>query len=785
MQVGRDFGRKKLEIAPFAYSLYFIAFAHVIEIITFTSLGIGFLPTHFFLNFSLVFALAAVIYFVKNRYVQAVMVAAFITLQIVIFFVNHSLFGAYGEILNVETLFIAAAGMEAVEMSFLSTTALVLSIALALLNFALIVLIERKVINPYIKRMRAQKKREEELSIRNTYQPPKKSRSTVFAVKSLVAVLVFATTLSVFGVTATTLPKGTGTPVYASGANVAEIEETGSLGPQSEPIRIPNLQGNDRLLFERQFFRVPALQKFGSYAFYFKTLWNHFFVKDSKAQVNRALAYMEQGQRAPQSEVDLSDHNFIVILMESIDTFAIHRVYINDDPLQGPDIARSLTPNLLKLTYGIPFDVADEGIVAVGAGTSGTTIGNFALTNFHSKGRTNVSETASILGTAPYFSNYSYTWLPATPSRFAGAMDFSLPQRFKARDDLEFTTTYMINHSIEYYGRTNVFNPTVFGFDETVCGLTIGRQNGLMRTWGEWAPDSWLFEQAQDKLVPDLRTSDFDRFYTHITTMIPHGPYMGAAHGFAGTRPAPGKTAPSLAENLAKVRAAEAAGYWTNLMVASRSSQRGDRERFRHYIAQTMDFDNMLGLLYARLHEIGEIDRTTIMMFTDHEAYYYNIAQKALNMSTRSFRNPEIYRVPAFIMSPAFAPGEDFAPGETGMPATHEIAKFTSIFDVYATIMDMAGMSFNRNLSMGESAFVTQTELRVLLSPTGGILNQYIFSMDGSVRNRDVFRNFELTTAARMEFYRAANYVVFQADMQRKLFDHRLYLRLNNKHGLE
>jgi len=713
------------KITPFVFALYFLVAAHIIEIVGFLLMGIGIFPTYFLLNFFIVLLLAAVIYFLKNPIVQAIVTAVFLSGQMVLMFTNYVLFSTFVEILSIETLFNASEGLRAVDASFFSGYMMALTIIMGAVNLLLIALILGNIcfINGAVPK------------------PVRQRRPKVFFAKALVAMLVLVVTVGGFNLHGALL-KGNGDYLYAT-------------------FNIPVVQRNSRMLFQNNsFFGVAALQNFGSFGFYFRSLWSFFLGNGgSSNQIDDALAFMEAGGRSEQSNVNL-EHNFVTIMMESVDTYAIDT---------NPNLERNLTPNLFKLQSGTPFNVGD------------VQFGSYSMTNYYAKNRTNMGESGSFLGVNPYFSPFTSSWANARDDRFEGAMGFSAPYRL--REELGYTTRYMIMHDMDFYGRSNVFNPGgAFGFDYSFCGATIARENNLYTRWGEWAPDTWLFEQVKEDLIPELRNEQ--KFYTHITTMIPHGPF-GVAHGFEGTAGVRGSTAPSLAENLEQVIDAEERGWWENIMSMAINPFAGwnDAQRMREYMAAVMDLDNMIGMLFERLDDLGIADQTTVILYTDHELYYYNFSTKALQINSTVRTNPEIYRLPMFIAGPGFAQGMEFAPGAAGMPQTHEISQFTTVFDIHGTIMDLVGLPVNANTTMGQSIFVPSPNMRVFLSPTGGIFNEFIFSIDGNIDPRMVHHKVKLDDEITEEFYRAVNKTVFRADTLRHLFDNLLWTRLENKYG--
>lgn len=708
--------RNPKKLIQFIYPAYFIVYALLAEVVAFAVLKFGFLPKYFLLDVGFIVLLAAITYLIHNRVAQAVFMSFFISLQALILFINQSLSGVFGDIFYVETVYNAADGMSAVEFSFLSVGMIILTVATIAVNIVSLILINRFILKPHGKRQ-AESAGE---SAAETQTSGKANKGRAFGMRAAVFGMIAVVGLSVFIPQSATLNANKNTAVQAG---------------SQKSIAVPALQDNDKLLYDKQYFKVPSLKKFGFYGFYFKAVTNFIFKPGNKAERAAARSFIEAGDAGRQSEHfgTQRDNNFIVVLMESVSLIGID---------QNPDLTQNLTPNLYRLQNNIPF--------SVGAAEWNT----YSMSEYYSKSKTNASECGALSGTLPYFTSYTNTWMPLKKHQLDGALEFSLPNKLKEQNP-DYITNYMIFHDVSFYGRNKLFNAAAFGFDNVLDGVgtakTIGKKQ-YSDFSGTWLNDSVLFEAAKETLIPK---SD-KPFFTAMATMYTHGPYIGKEQG--------------IDKYVAVINEAVSNGTWTNPMAGKKYASKSDVENFIYFQAACMDLDVMIGGIYERLAEIGAENNTTVVLYGDHETYYYDFAKKMLDLKADDYATPALYRDPMFFTGAGFGGGG-------------KIDKFVKFFDVYATICDLAGLQYNQNMCFGESVFVDADETRVLLSSTGGVFNADIFSTDGLIDKNLVYNGLQLTPEIQDGFYASLNKTLYKSLMLRHLFESKLYAEIDNKTG--
>jgi len=350
-------------------------------------------------------------------------------------------------------------------------------------------------------------------------------------------------------------------------------------------------------------------------------------------------------------------NNLVMILAESFDFIALERY--------SEEMTRELFPNIMRL--------ADGGISA---------------TNFRVKEKTDTAEALSLLGHNPSqgFVHYDFA---------RNQYPFSLPNKMRQHFNEQGLDNYQIysfhQNRASFYNR-HVFHPSV-GF-QRFFGIRDMLDFGVIDTWGtgflgtfgtgatgERTLDSQTVYKMRDVMFPVDRP-----FFTYWISFVKHGFYRER-------------------NNLM------AQGYFARLdelgMFPDDVSGSTMHNQLRTYAAAMLDFDKSLGYMFEDLEQKGLLDTTTIIVVSDHEAYYHNLSANVRGVTHRL--DPEAFRIPLMLYCRKLVERFDYLNcNEDGEP--REITKFTTMQDLVPTILDIFGIIGWRNIYLGETIFRDDVE---------------------------------------------------------------------------
>lgn len=284
------------------------------------------------------------------------------------------------------------------------------------------------------------------------------------------------------------------------------------------------------------------------------------------------------------------------------------------------------------------------------------------MTNNYAREKTDISENLSLIGNYPsdVYINYAYP---------DNNIAFSLPSILEILNDDIQTISFHDNYE-SFYNRYN-YIPNV-GFDafygiEDMLELNEDDENPTINHYsinGEANLDSEMIETCKDIMFPTDT-----KFYTYITTLTTHGMYTER-------------------ENLTR---------WYEKLDSINALEKSDDELdmnndLRNYVAAVMEFDCALGLIIEDLTNKGLLENTTIVLFGDHNAYYEglsNYVKDIYNSDQENYTN--LFRTPLMIYDNNLTP--------------QEITKFTTIYDIVPTILDLFGINYYNNVYYGNSIF--------------------------------------------------------------------------------
>ena len=401
-------------------------------------------------------------------------------------------------------------------------------------------------------------------------------------------------------------------------------------------------------------------------------------------------AFIYEKESVPTEMFGISkDNNVVFILVESYEWFGCMS---SDEYPNGLDLTeeewRYLCPNLSKFY--------DESVV---------------MTNFHSKEKTDISETLSILGSYPSdkYINYDY------PNN---VVPYSVPNILRQEYGEDISINSFHNGFKTFYNRELTHKS--FGFeklrdmydmvdisDELVKSGKVSEptmHNYMLD--GERNLDSEMIETCKDLMFPTDK-----RFYTYITSITMHGIYYERDN---------------LKEHREKLRE----------VYTPHADDKKMEEVVMNYVTTVMEFDKALGVMMEDLEKKGLLENTTIVMFGDHNAYYQQMSNYVKNIQdyNTEMYYTDLYKVPLMIYDQNIG--------------HKEIDKFTCTSDMAPTILDMLGIHTYSNLYYGQSVF-SDDESAMYSRAYGIFVGEGIV---GKSMNNILYRNSNVTDAYFTEF---------------------------------
>ena len=433
---------------------------------------------------------------------------------------------------------------------------------------------------------------------------------------------------------------------------------------------------SDEELWENMFLKAESLEKFGTYGFYLKNLGDFLFSAgemsdEDQAKVKDALKSGENYvAKSEFSGVGAGD-NLIVIMLESFDSFSIDPVY---------------TPFLWSMRVG-EFDGAQY------------------MNSFYARNKTNISEEISIVGHIANEKLYSGYYGSVGINQ-----PYSLPNLMKkdGATSVNFFHGYLKN----FYDR-DVVN-VALGFDK-VYGIEDCTLENITKGFGDWILDSDYIENMVDLFMPDGQ-----RFYSQYTTIATHGPYDYDNHRIAKNL------------NYVEEHFDEYLNYINNYTNLQMPTDAGLLKKYKQFKAFTMDTDKMIQYIFETLEEKGILDKTTIVMYADHNAYYSDMCFKVKGVAKDDYSNIESNHLPCIIYNDA-------------LPKMSNDT-YCSTYDLYPTICDLLGLSYNSTLTQGYSIFSEDINNTVFVSSLSGMYVKNIYTsnikefveLDDSVTQEDI-----------------------------------------------
>lgn len=451
---------------------------------------------------------------------------------------------------------------------------------------------------------------------------------------------------------------------------------------------------DDSYLFDNFQFKIDAYKKFGYFGFYFKSFSNLLFHDEpSDEEISYIKTSYKNGWSQVNSDALMYDDNLIVILCESLDFYAI-------DPIN--------TPTLWSIFYG------ENSITA---------------TNFYARNRTNVSEGIVLLGNMPRDSSLS------SIVKKGYNFEFSLPNVFKNSSTKNTTTTFIHANTKSFYNRDITHGINGIGFDNI---YTIedyeGEQN--LKPFHEWISDYEFIKYFADDIFLEN-----ERFLTFFASISTHGPYNNQNQYF-------GEYYEKYYNNLDEYKI-----WMENNTEYNYPTSEPLKTRFENYKCAFMDFDKTVAYILEQLKEKGIQDKTNIVFFADHNAYYYNLCNDIKNVDKQDFSNLYINNIPMAIYSPKLV---------NNLNGQNKFEKFCNTYDIFPTICELYGLSYNKFMCQGYNIFSNEIENSFFSSNLNGMFDDKIYSLnieeiyyDQIITDEDV----EKFTTNAIKFYEKQHYL--------------------------
>lgn len=416
---------------------------------------------------------------------------------------------------------------------------------------------------------------------------------------------------------------------------------------------------SDKFLFDNMHINEEALRKFGMCGFYTKNLYDltlgKLFTGDKDEYINLITS----------KEVDVNEDavlygdNLIVVMMESYEWFAI-------DPYN--------TPNLWNLKTG-----------EVKTGSNPTTPSKGVVVHgYHSNNKTNVSENSAILGYMPYINQIKF----GKQNTLATA--YSLPNLF---NNLGYTANYFHNFVPTFYDRNTV--NIDMGFDKFYNLNDFESDNK-----GTYFEDFNLDEDFATQLMNKIAPTD-KKFMSFFTTITTHGSYSGKNERLE-------KHYQTYDANKSKFV------MWLGENGYTYPTNETYQKYLRQYKSAAMDTDAMIGKLFEHLTETGLINNTTVLIYSDHNAYYHNLSQKIKGTKIEDIGNLETHNVPLMIYSQKLG--------------SKDIYDFCNNYDLYPTICELFGLGYSEFFTQGYNILSEEIENSLYVSYLTGYYNSKCYS---------------------------------------------------------
>ncbi len=407
-----------------------------------------------------------------------------------------------------------------------------------------------------------------------------------------------------------------------------------------------------------------AVYEIFSGAFSTKVNYKDLDVVDAALSSDNEKLYTETSEFNGISE----GNNLIMLMVESFDWYPLTLNY-------DAETINEIYPNLTKLMR--------ESIV---------------LDNYHTREKTDTSENNALLGSNPTgkYVNYDFE---------NNAYPYSLVNMFKHKYP-NVTANAFHQNTGTFYNRKELFES--YGFDN-FYDIDAMKEYGVTNEWNE---SSFKGERTKDsETMLHMKETMFptdEQFLTYWLTFAMHGYYV-ERENFANF-------------DYVDQNGVEYEGGYYGYFDAKGVFPKGNGKKadyLRTYAAAVKDFDEAVGIMMDYLDEKGLLETTTIVMYSDHNTYYNNLAKYGKGISETY--NSELYRIPAMIYDQKLVNAYRQAKGEGAMKVVYgtdnnedykclTVSKFTNTIDFIPTVFDIFNIKGYHDLYPGTSIFIEDVE---------------------------------------------------------------------------
>ncbi|MBQ7327939.1 MAG: sulfatase-like hydrolase/transferase [Clostridia bacterium] len=479
-------------------------------------------------------------------------------------------------------------------------------------------------------------------------------------------------------------------------------------------------------LYYTQFPTTLSYQKYGYYGFYIANILSIMKGENNKmseVEKQEAVQYFASGKTDTSNAYTgiSQDNNVIMILAESLDWVAIDEYF---------------TPHLYKLVY-------EDGL-------------QFA--NYHSENKTNMSEGFSLMGT------YSRDMMLAThdDDKLANIYgQFSLANMLKeVYPDIQ--TNYLHGMRGDYYKRSTTFDNLgfdnlYFADDQEEAIKQYEQANGIEYDWTsanfyDFVRDSSFIGYNIKNIIPDT-----GRFISAYATLSTHGTYQARGSNEKNyqflTSDANKTQLQAVLQDLRDQ------GYKPDNVL----------NKFLYYKAAVMDLDQTVGLIFDRLQETNNLDKTTLVIYSDHNAYYDYVSYLIRDIAVSDARacNVKAYNMPCVIYDQKLI--AKFK-GEATYTGGAVCDTFVSVADIYPTVCNILGFTYNTQFCYGQDMFEEADKLFIALKDHRYIFNDKYYFYDNKIYAVDGTVDRDNLTAEEEVFLQMVNEALTKLDMQEKLW---------------
>jgi phosphoglycerol transferase MdoB-like AlkP superfamily enzyme len=271
------------------------------------------------------------------------------------------------------------------------------------------------------------------------------------------------------------------------------------------------------------------------------------------------------------------------------------------------------------------------------------------------------------------------------------AAKYSLPNLLKQEG---YSTAFFHNWDEYFYtrGKTN----KNIGFDNVYTIDDFTHEN-KSTAFNFYNLETDFANQLMDKIAP-TNGNPFMSFYTTIST---HGLYDV-------TNPRFEKYFKTYDTNLEKMKSwflDEGYHYPTDEYMQS---------VLKEYKSAAMDTDEMIGNLFKHLKDNEMLDNTTVVIYSDHHAFYHDLTNEVKSTIKADYSSQESYVVPLMIYSEKIAP--------------KTIDSFCSPYDLYPTLCEMYGLPYNTLNALGKDMLSENISETIYYSHLTGFYDSKCYS---------------------------------------------------------